>query len=78
MATGSANSINRRTWRRPTAFRNRYTKWAVYGAVLALVVWSLASLQITPGRFLSGLGYGYELIESMLPPETGSEDCSTA
>ena len=73
MATGSGASADRRTWRRPTAFRSRYTKWAVYGAVLALVVWSVASLRITPGRFLAGLGYGYELIGSMLPPETGSE-----
>jgi len=73
MATGSNTATGRQTWQRPTAFRNRYTKWAVYGAVLALVVWSVTSLQITPGRFLSGLGYGYELIDSMLPPETGSE-----
>jgi len=70
----SLNATERRTWRRPTAFRNRYTKWAVYGAVLALVVWSVASLRITPGRFISGLGYGYELIDSMLPPETSSEN----
>ncbi|SDF67897.1 phosphonate transport system permease protein [Halorubrum xinjiangense] len=71
---GSTGAANRRSWQRPTAFRSRRVKWLVYGLVLALIAWSVASLQITPARFLSGIGYGYELIDSMLPPETGNEN----
>mgnify|MGYP000588993956 FL=1 len=73
-SVGPADAADRRTWQRPTTFRSRRVKWLVYSAVLALVAWSVASLQITPGRFLSGIGYGYELIKSMLPPETGQEN----
>ena len=73
-SVGPADAADRRAWQRPTTFRSRRVKWLVYSAVLALVAWSVASLQITPGRFLSGIGYGYELINSMLPPETGQEN----
>jgi phosphonate transport system permease protein len=74
VAAESEPIADRRTWQRPTSFRSHRVKLAVYTAIAGLVVWSVTSLRITPGRFLSGLGYGYALIESMLPPETGGEN----
>lgn len=62
------------TWSRPTSFRNHRTKWLVYLITLGIIGWSLAGLAITPQRFIEGLGYGYELIASMLPPETAESD----
>ncbi|MFC4541134.1 phosphonate ABC transporter, permease protein PhnE [Halosolutus amylolyticus] len=62
------------TWTRPTAFRSHRTKWAVYLLTLGLIGWSLAGLAITPQRFVQGVGYGLELIDSMLPPATGQSD----
>ncbi|PSQ40073.1 phosphonate ABC transporter, permease protein PhnE [Halobacteriales archaeon SW_5_70_135] len=63
-----------RTWQRPTAFRSRRRKWLAYVAVGALVVWSIASLSITPQRVVSGLGQGAQLVNQMTPPATGSEN----
>ena len=57
----------------PIGVRKPLTNVAVSGACLALVGGSGGAVRLTPVRFLSGLGYGYELIEWMLPPETGSE-----
>lgn len=62
------------TWSRPTSFRSHRTKWLVYLITLGIIGWSLAGLAITPQRFIEGLGYGYELIASMLPPETAESD----
>ncbi|MGM0606401.1 MAG: phosphonate ABC transporter, permease protein PhnE [Halobacteriota archaeon] len=62
------------TWRRPTAFSSHRVKWVVYLLALGVIGWSLAGLTITPQRFVEGLGYGYELIDSMMPPATGNSD----
>ncbi|ESS10229.1 MAG: phosphonate ABC transporter, permease protein PhnE [uncultured archaeon A07HR60] len=73
MATGSGTSVDRQTWRRPTAFRNRYTKWAVYVVVLALVVWSVTSLrsrQVVP--FGTWLRLRTDRVDAA--PETGNEN----
>ena len=60
---------DRRTWRRPTAFYNRYVKWAVYAVIAAFLLWSLYDMRVSPARLLQGWDAAVGLVASMLPPE---------
>ncbi|ELZ97019.1 phosphonates ABC transporter permease protein [Haloferax mucosum ATCC BAA-1512] len=55
-------------WERPTAFYNRTTKYLVYTAVVAFVLYSLWSIGIPIDRFRRGIGAGIDLVSNMLPP----------
>ena len=57
------------TWRRPTAFRSHYTKYAIYLAFLLVVLWGLWEIRVEPSRFLSGIGEAQRLLSNMYPPE---------
>ena len=61
-------------WERPSVFRNRYEKIAVYGVIALFLVWSIWDLRIEPMRLLSGLGSGWELVSRMFPPDFGPRE----
>ena len=60
---------DRRTWHRPTAFYNRYVKWAVYAVIVGFLLWSLYDMRISPSRLLQGWDSAVGLVASMFPPE---------
>jgi phosphonate transport system permease protein len=59
---------NKRTWERPTAFYNKYTKYLVYAVVLFFFVWSISSVGTSLSRVLAGLGELDRIVEIALPP----------
>jgi phosphonate transport system permease protein len=66
MATKQSDT---RTWNRPTAFYNRYVKWAVYLVIAAFLLWSAYNMRVSPSRLLQGWESAVDLVSSMLPPE---------
>lgn len=67
MATHSKTDYDDR-WSRPTAFYNRYVKYAVYAVIVGFVVYSVWDLRISPERFVRGVAAGVTLVSNMLPP----------
>jgi phosphonate transport system permease protein len=65
MATGEQD----RTWERPTVFRRREIKWAVYAGILAFLFWSGWDLGVDPSRIADGLGRGVTLLGDFFPPD---------
>lgn len=57
-----------RTWERPTVFRRRELKWAVYAGVLGFFVWSGFGVGADPGRIARGLGSAVSLVGDFFPP----------
>ena len=68
MATGE------RTWQRPTIFRTRRVKWAVYAGFLAFFVWSAVGIGFDPRRVLQGIGNTAVLIGDFLPPDATARE----
>lgn len=60
---------DRTHWERPSAFRNRYVKWLVYGAIALFLLWSLYDMRISLERFMQGGDSALGLLTSMYPPE---------
>ena len=59
----------RREWRRPTAFYNRYVKWAVYAVIAVFLLWSAWNMRISIDRVIQGWDSAVGLVTSMFPPE---------
>jgi phosphonate transport system permease protein len=57
-----------RTWHKPTVFRRRELKWAVYALVAAFFAWSAWGLSIPLVRLLSGLERGVVFLGELWPP----------
>ncbi|WP_132058446.1 phosphonate ABC transporter, permease protein PhnE [Halorussus amylolyticus] len=55
-------------WHRPTAFYNRYVKYAVYALIVGFVLFSIWDLRVSLDRFLQGMSAGATLVSNMLPP----------
>ncbi|MDQ2055690.1 MULTISPECIES: phosphonate ABC transporter, permease protein PhnE [Halobellus] len=66
MATEQSDT---RSWQRPTAFYNRYVKWAVYVVIGAFLLWSAWNMRISPARAAQGWTAAAELLGGMFPPE---------
>jgi len=62
MAAGS------RSWERPTVFRRREVKWAVYAGTVGFVLWSGVGVGADPARIAQGLGSAGSLVGDFLPP----------
>jgi len=58
-------------WRRPTAFYNYKTKWAVYLITLAFILWNIWAARVSIERLAYGFGQAQFLIESFFPPNFG-------
>jgi phosphonate transport system permease protein len=73
MATesSSVSSEDRRTWERPSAFYNAYTKYFVYGIVLAFVVWSLYGVGWDIQRIIAGWSELTAVLGIAWPPNFG-------
>lgn len=56
-------------WKRPSAFYNVYVKYAVYGIIIAFVLWSAWSLRPSWGRLVGGVDAAQILISTMFPPD---------
>jgi len=65
----ATKASERQTWTRPTAFYNRYVKWAVYLVIVAFLLWSLYDMRISTQRLLAGWDSAVDLVTSMFPPE---------
>lgn len=65
----ATKQTEQREWRRPTAFYNRYVKWAVYVVVAAFFLWSVWNMRISVDRILTGWDSAVGLVTSMFPPE---------
>jgi len=65
-----------RRWHRPSVFGSQRLKWTVYAGTALFVLWSVVSLLsgVTLSRVSIGVQNGYLLLESMVPPETSSEN----
>jgi phosphonate ABC transporter, permease protein PhnE len=57
-----------RTWERPTVFRRREVKWAVYVGIVGFVLWSGVGVGADPARIAQGLGSAGSLVGDFLPP----------
>jgi phosphonate transport system permease protein len=62
-------ATDERTWQRPTAFRRREIKWAVYAAIVAFFLWSGWGVGLDPSRIVRGLGRGVTLLGDFFPPD---------
>jgi phosphonate transport system permease protein len=61
-------AVDDRSWERPTVFRRRELKWAVYAGVLVFVVWSGLGVGADPRRIAQGLGSAVSLLGDFFPP----------
>ncbi|WP_251342145.1 phosphonate ABC transporter, permease protein PhnE [Haloplanus halophilus] len=62
-------ATDERTWRRPTAFRRREMKWAVYAGIVAFFLWSAWGIGLDLSRVVRGVGRGATLLGDFLPPD---------
>ncbi|GAB3708085.1 phosphate/phosphonate ABC transporter permease [Halorubrum pallidum] len=62
-------AAERRSWRRPTAFRRREIKWATYLGLVAFFLWSALGVGADPSRVAEGFGRGLTLLGDFFPPE---------
>lgn len=70
MATeqNSASTKDTRTWERPSAFRNKYTKYALYAVIVGFFVWSVVSTGFNIERILQGFGQLAGVVDIAWPP----------
>lgn len=59
---------DKQRWERPTVFYNVYTKYVVYVAIAAFVIWSLTAVDVTLARFLKGLDEAARVGNMAWPP----------
>jgi len=62
---------DRRTWERPSAFYNKYTKYVVYAVLLAFVGWSFYGIGWNLTRILAGWNELLAVLDIAWPPNFG-------
>jgi len=62
-------AADERTWQRPTVFRRREVKWAVYALVVGFFAWSTWGIGLDVSRLVQGVGRGVTLLGDFFPPD---------